>query len=209
MVPSAAWAPVASTKLMEGLPTKSATNRLLGLLYTVQRGLILLEHAVVDQADLGGQRHGLHLVVGDVDKGGAGLHVQPLKLVAHLQAELRVQVGQRFVHEQHRGLRGQRAGDGHPLLLAAGQLGGIAVHEHADLHDAGRRGARTGRSPPSSACASAVTGLPSFAVLESWSFKRAAGGGGLVPGGLRARPRSSGRRACATVPGLHGLVELK
>ena len=62
--------------------------------------------------------------------------MEPLELVAHLQAELGVQVGQGFVHEQHRGLRGQGAGDGHPLLLAAGQLGGIAVHEHADLHDA-------------------------------------------------------------------------
>ena len=63
--------------------------------------------------------------------------MEPLELVAHLQAELGVQVGQGLVHEQHRGLRGQGAGDGHPLLLAAGQLGGVAVHEHADLYDAG------------------------------------------------------------------------
>ena len=100
-------------------------------------GVVLLEDAVVDEADLGGQGHGLHLVVGDVDEGGAGLHVEALELVAHLQAQLGVQVGEGLVHEEDGGLGGQGAGDGHTLLLAAGELGGVAVHEHADLHDAG------------------------------------------------------------------------
>ena len=36
MAPSAAWVPLASTKLMEGLPTKSATNKLLGWWYTLR-----------------------------------------------------------------------------------------------------------------------------------------------------------------------------
>ena len=100
-------------------------------------GVVLLEHAVFNEADLGGQGHGLHLVVGDIDEGRTGLHVEALELIAHLQAQLGVQIGQGLIHEQHRRLRGQGAGDGHPLLLAAGELCGVAVHKHADLHDAG------------------------------------------------------------------------
>ena len=72
----------------------------------------------------------------DVDEGGAGLNVQALEFIAHFQAELRVQVRERLVHEQNRGLRGERPCDGNTLLLAAGQLGGVAVHEHTDLDDA-------------------------------------------------------------------------
>ena len=75
--------------------------------------------------------------MGDVDKGRAGVDVQPLELRAHLQPQLGVQIGQRLVHEEHRGLGGQGAGDSHPLLLSAGELGGITVHEHADFDDAG------------------------------------------------------------------------
>ena len=63
--------------------------------------------------------------------------MEALEFIAHLQAELGVQVGQGFVHKQHRGFRGQRPGDGHPLLLSAGQLRRVAVHKHADFHDAG------------------------------------------------------------------------
>ena len=46
---------------------------------------VLLQHAVIDEADLGGKGHGLHLVMGDVDEGGAGFHVQTLQLVPHFQ----------------------------------------------------------------------------------------------------------------------------
>ena len=124
-------------KVDGGVAHKVGHEQVVGLVIHSEGGVVLLEHAVVDETDLSGQGHGLHLVVGDIDEGRARLHVESLKLIAHLQAELGVQVGQRLIHEQHGGLRGQGAGDGHPLLLAAGQLGGIAVHEHADLHDAG------------------------------------------------------------------------
>ena len=103
----------------------------------LQRLLILLQDTVVDEADLGGQGHSLHLVMGDVDEGRSGLHVQTLQLVAHFQTELRVQVGQRLVHEEDGGFRSQGAGDGDTLLLSAGKLCRITVHEHADLDDAG------------------------------------------------------------------------
>ena len=102
----------------------------------LQRCLILLENAVIDEADLRGEGHGLHLVVRDVDKGGAGFDVQALQFIAHLEPELRVQVRERLVHEQNRGLRGESPCNRNTLLLAAGELGGVALHEHTDFDDA-------------------------------------------------------------------------
>ena len=102
-----------------------------------QRRGVLLKDTVVHQADLRCQRHGLHLVVGDVYEGGAGLHMEPLQFIAHFQTQFGIQIGKRLVHEQHAGLGSQRPGDGHTLLLTAGQLRGIAVHEHTDFDDAG------------------------------------------------------------------------
>ena len=102
-----------------------------------QRLVILLEHAVFHQADARRQRHGLHLVVRDVDKRRAGLQMQALKLGTHFQSEFRVEVGKRLIHEEHLRVWRKRAGDGHALLLAAGKLAGITIHEHADFDDAG------------------------------------------------------------------------
>ena len=42
-----------------------------------------------------------------------------LELGTKLDAELGIDVGQRFVEQKHLGLLDQRAGDGHALLLAA------------------------------------------------------------------------------------------
>ena len=120
-----------------GVAYEVGHKQVVGLVVHSEGGVVLLEHAVFNEADLGGQGHGLHLVVGDIDEGRTGLHVEALELIAHLQAQLGVQIGQGLIHEQHRGLGGQGAGDGHPLLLAAGELCGVAVHKHADLHDAG------------------------------------------------------------------------
>ena len=61
--------------------------------------LILLQNAVVDEADLGGKGHGFHLVVGNIDEGGAGFHVQTLQFVPHFQTQFGIKVGERLVHE--------------------------------------------------------------------------------------------------------------
>ena len=48
--------------------------------------------------------------------------------------ELGVQVGQGLVHQQHPRLDDEGPGQGHPLLLPAGQLVGLAGLELVDLH---------------------------------------------------------------------------
>ena len=45
--------------------------------------------------------------------------------VHHLAAGARVEIARRLVGQQDRRLVGQRAGDGHALLLAAGELRGM------------------------------------------------------------------------------------
>ena len=65
--------------------------------------------------------------MGDKDKGDAGFQLQPLQFNLHFLAQLQVQRRKRFVQKQNLGRWGQSAGQGHPLLLAAGQLAGFAI----------------------------------------------------------------------------------
>ena len=63
-----------------------------------------------DHAQIG-QRHGLLLVVGDVDEGGADALLDGLQLVLHLAPELEVERAERLVEQQHRRLDHERAGE--------------------------------------------------------------------------------------------------
>ncbi len=72
-----------------------------------------------EDRDAVGHGHGLDLVVGDVDDGRAQALVQALDLAAHLAAQLRIEVGQRFVEQEHLGLAHDGAADGDALARAA------------------------------------------------------------------------------------------
>ena len=61
---------------------------------------------------MGDQQHGAAFI------GQLAYHPQ------HLAHPFRVQSGGGFVEQHHRWPGGQRAGNGHPLLLAAGQKAG-------------------------------------------------------------------------------------
>ena len=50
-----------------------------------------------------------------------------LELEAHALAQLGVEIGQRLVEQQELGLHDERPGQREALLLAAGQLGGLAL----------------------------------------------------------------------------------
>ena len=94
----------------------------------------LLDNALPHDHNHVGNAHGLLLVVGHKDGGDARFRLNAADFLAGLQAQARVQVGQRLVQQQHAGHFHQRAGDGHALLLAAGQLVGLAVHEGFNLY---------------------------------------------------------------------------
>ncbi len=61
------------------------------------------------------------------DQHGHALVAQFPQHAAHLVAQLGVERARRFIHQQHLRTHGQCAGDGHALLLAAGELGRAMV----------------------------------------------------------------------------------
>ena len=84
------------------------------------------------------ERHRLDLVVRHVEARGAELPVQLLDLEAHLHAELRVEVRQRLVEQEHLRLADDRAAHRDALALAARELAGLALEQRTELEDAGR-----------------------------------------------------------------------
>ena len=110
-------------------PTKLITNSVCGLLVEVARAAHLLDLAAVDHRDLVCDLHRLLLVVRDEDGRDVHLLVQAAQPLAQLSPNTGVKRTERLVQEQHLWLDGQRAGERHPLPLAAGELGGIAVRE--------------------------------------------------------------------------------
>ena len=66
--------------------------------------------------------------------------MQALDLDPELAAELGVEVGERLVEQEHRGIAHQRAADRDALALAAGELVGPAVEQRLDLQERRRMG---------------------------------------------------------------------
>ena len=72
--------------------------------------------------------------MGDVDGGDAELLLDAPDFRAHVYPQLGVQVAQRLVEQQHAGLHHQGPGQGHPLLLAAGELVCVPVFHALQAH---------------------------------------------------------------------------
>ena len=87
----------------------------------------LLDPALVDDHDLLGDLHRLLLVVRHEDRRHVHLVVQAPQPGAQLLAHPRVERAERLVEQQHRRLDGERAGERHPLALAAGELARVAL----------------------------------------------------------------------------------
>ena len=93
---------------------------------------MLDDAAVVQDGDDVGERQRLFLVVRDEHHGRAERGEQLLDLSAQAVAQARVQRRERLVEQDQPRLRRERAGDGHTLLLAAGELVGTALAEAAE-----------------------------------------------------------------------------
>ena len=92
----------------------------------------LADPAVTDDGDLFGQGESFVLIVGDEERGGALLPQHALDIGAHARTKAGVQGGEGLVEQDDARLDGQGAGQGHPLLLAAGQLMGIPAAQAAE-----------------------------------------------------------------------------
>ncbi len=80
-----------------------------------------------------GQRHGLDLVVCDVDHGGAEAGVEASELDAHWDAQRGVEVGEGLVEKERPGAAHDGAADGDALALAAGELAWGGVQEAGSI----------------------------------------------------------------------------
>ena len=97
----------------------------------------LLNDALLHHHDLVGDAHGLLLVVGDEDGGDLGFPLDPADLLPGLEPEPGIQIGKGLVQQQNAGHFDKSPGNGHPLLLTAGELAGLSVLESVDLHQPG------------------------------------------------------------------------
>ncbi len=97
----------------------------------------LLDDAVLHHRHLVAEGHGLDLVVGDIHGRGLQPLVHQLQLGAHFHPQLGIEVGQRLVEQVDLGPPRQRPAHGHPLLLAAGELRGLAFEQVLDLQQPG------------------------------------------------------------------------
>src|SRR5216684_5188320 len=93
----------------------------------------LLDAALVHNCDAVRSDHRLALVVGDVDSGEMERIMQATNLEAHLLAQIGVEIGQRLVEQEHARLDHHGAGERDALLLAARELGGIALGQRGEL----------------------------------------------------------------------------
>ena len=97
----------------------------------------MLNDAVLHHRHFVAQGHRFDLVVGHVDGGGFQTLVHQLHFGTHLDPQLGVEVGQRFVEQVDLRPARQGTAHGHALLLATGQLARLAVEQVFDLQQLG------------------------------------------------------------------------
>ena len=87
--------------------------------------------------DAGRQGHRLDLIVRHIDRRLADPLMQLLDLGAHIDAQLRIEIGERLIKQEQFRVAHQRAAHRDALALAAGELSGLAVEQRLDLQQRG------------------------------------------------------------------------
>ena len=118
---------VASSRFIGGVPMNPATKRFSGRSYRRCGASTCCRMPLLITATRCAHRHRLDLVVRHVDGRDAELALELRDVGAHLHAQLRVEVRERLVHQEHLRLPHDRAAHRDPLALAARQLLGAPV----------------------------------------------------------------------------------
>ena len=126
-------APLHAPSMKFERPMKPATKRVLRACVKSVGIVDLLDAALVHHRDTIGSHHRLGLIVRDVNRRDAEFVVQPPDLKAHFFAQIGVEIGERFVEQQHSRLDDDGAGQGHALLLSATELGRVALGQVAHM----------------------------------------------------------------------------
>ena len=96
----------------------------------------LFDAAQAQNNDLVSKRHRLDLIVGYVDHRRADFLVQARDFDPHLDPQFGVEIGEWFVEQEHLGATDNRATNGNPLALTAGQGGRLALEVFIELENA-------------------------------------------------------------------------
>ncbi len=115
-----------------------------GLRIDLDRRADLVGHARVHHNHPVGHGHRFDLVVSNVERGHTKLPLQFADLDPHLHPQLGVEIGQRFVEQEHRRLAHDGAAHRDPLPLPAGQRARLAVEVVRQLQHLRRRGHAVG-----------------------------------------------------------------
>jgi hypothetical protein len=118
-----------------GLADEAGDEHGRGPVVDLGRSADLLDVAGVHDRDAVTHRQRLLLIVGDVDERDAELTLDALELELHDVTQFEVQRTERFVEQQGARIVDQGAGQGDALLLAAGQLRGLALREIRQADD--------------------------------------------------------------------------
>ncbi|KAG0935976.1 hypothetical protein G6F31_015829 [Rhizopus arrhizus] len=94
----------------------------------------LFHAALVHHHDAVRQRQRFGLVVRHQNGGGADRALDAAQFQLHFLAQLGIQIGQRFVQQQHAGPDDQRARQRHALLLPTGHARRMAVRQMRQAH---------------------------------------------------------------------------
>ncbi len=113
------------------------------------RAVDLLQLALAHDRDAVAHRERLDLVVRHVDRRHAEVVLELGDLGARLDAQLRVEVRERLVHQEGLRVAHDRAAHGDALALAARERARLAVEQRLEVEDARRVLARACRSRPS------------------------------------------------------------
>jgi len=116
---------------------ESGNEQIGGIVVEVLGGVNLLDETVLHNYDAGTHGHSFGLVVGNIDEGGLQALMELGDLSSHLNAQLGVEVGKRFVHKEDLGLTNDGAAERNALSLTTGKSLGLTVEQVLDVEDAG------------------------------------------------------------------------
>ena len=117
-----------------GLSDEAGHEHRGGAVVDLGRCADLFDVAGVHDRDAVTHRQRFLLIVGHVDERDADLALDPFELELHDVAQFEVQRAERLVEQQRAGVVDQSPGQGDPLLLATGQLRGLALGEVGQAH---------------------------------------------------------------------------
>ena len=127
------FCPIFNSSILAVAGQELAGALLPGVLDDLPGVALFHNHASVHEYHLVGHVPGESHLMGDDDHGGL-LFGQGADHPQHLAGELRVQGGGGLVKAEDIGAEGQGPGDGHPLLLAAGELVGVMPRPVGQTH---------------------------------------------------------------------------